>query len=156
MEQHIYVINLRCKPNANAFPSNQYQRKHRFCNRPYKRKLYYNPKFQTRCAMMIMLISTIIGIIIGYKEIKSIYDDQLVVKHSSATITNNIELPKNNIGTNQQNIETEKIVPVLKEFKLPNEFYGDDIDFSYFQPYMDYQKITDKTSNAYSLSLIHI
>lgn len=37
----------------------------------------------------------------------------------------------------------------LVEYDLPSKYYGD-IDFSSFQPYMDYRMITDETSPAYA------
>ena len=37
----------------------------------------------------------------------------------------------------------------LVEYDLPSKYYGD-IDFSQFQPYMDYRMITDETSPAYA------
>ena len=45
----------------------------------------------------------------------------------------------------------EDPAPVFKKFSLPNSIYGDNLDFSYFQPYMDYRMITDSTSDAYAV-----
>ena len=39
----------------------------------------------------------------------------------------------------------------LTRYDLPSKYYGDDLNFSYFQPFMSYKKITDTTSAAYKL-----
>lgn len=60
------------------------------------------------------------------------------------------------IGTNMQLVDSTLFAsPVVEEnepefikYDLPSVYYGD-IDFSTFQPYMDYKMITDTSSNSY-------
>ena len=50
------------------------------------------------------------------------------------------------LGNDIININGTKLI----NYDLPNEYYGD-IDFSSFQPYMSYRKITDITAPAYAV-----
>ena len=60
------------------------------------------------------------------------------------------------IGTNMQLVDStlfaspvvEEKEPEFIEYDLPSVYYGD-IDFSTFQPYMDYKMVTDTSSNSY-------
>ena len=60
------------------------------------------------------------------------------------------------IGTNMQLVDSTLFAsPVVEEnepefikYDLPSVYYGD-IDFSTFQPYMDYKMVTDTSSNSY-------
>ena len=63
------------------------------------------------------------------------------------------------IGTNMQLVdstmfaaapEVEQNQPEFIEYDLPSVYYGD-IDFSTFQPYMDYKMVTDTSSNSYEV-----
>lgn len=46
--------------------------------------------------------------------------------------------------------ETKEPDPMFIEFDLPSVYYGN-IDFSSFQPYMDYRMITDTSSSSYEV-----
>lgn len=62
------------------------------------------------------------------------------------------------IGTNMQLVDSTLFAsPVVEEkepefikYDLPSVYYGD-IDFSTFQPYMDYKMVTDTSSNSYQV-----
>lgn len=45
----------------------------------------------------------------------------------------------------------EASIPTLINYELPDIYYGDELDFSYFQPYMDWRKITNPTTPAYAV-----
>lgn len=80
------------------------------------------------------------------KEIKSSKKKKVVIP-AKVTKINPLELLCDNIGDNKIKIKND----LFTKQTLPTEYYPN-LDFSSFQPFMDYKKVTDSTSPAYSIT----
>ena len=69
----------------------------------------------------------------------SSFEVQVAMKETPVPMTKAIPEPE------------EEAIPTLINYELPDVYYGDGLDFSYFQPYMDWRMITNPSAPAYAV-----
>lgn len=101
---------------------------------------------------IISLIITIIGFTMNIPKNETVQTANEIMQASRQVETKLMEAPAEPLKYVEVKMVEETTHDPdyeLVEYDLPSKYYGD-IDFSSFQPYMDYRLITDETSSAYA------